>query len=50
MDREELGERGSWRRRREKEVSRGEEPGVRGFEEDRREMDDLEECGVSMYL
>lgn len=50
VDREELGERGSWRRRREKEVSRGAEPGVRGFEEDRREMDDLEECGVSMYL
>lgn len=46
---EDLGERGNWRR--EKEVSRGAEPGVRGFEEDRREMDGLEECSVSsLYL
>lgn len=47
---EDLGERGSWRRRREKEVSRGAEPGVRGFEEDRREMDGLEECVVSVLV
>lgn len=31
-----------------KEVSWGAEPGVRGFEEDRREMDGSEECGVSI--
>lgn len=48
---EDLGERRSWRRRREKEVSGDAEPGVRGFEEDRREMDGLEECAVSsLYL
>lgn len=50
VDREELGERGSWKRRREKEVSGGEDPGVRGFEEDRREMDGLEECSAPLYL
>lgn len=49
-DREELGEGGSWRRRREKEVSRGAEPGVRGFEDDSREMDALEECGSFLYI
>lgn len=46
----ELGERGSWKRRREKEVSGGAKPGVRGFEEDRREMDGSEECGAPLYF
>lgn len=31
-----------------KDVSGGTEPGVRGFEEDSREMDRSEECGVSL--
>lgn len=49
-DRKDLGERGRWRRRREKEVSGGAEPGVRGFEEDSREMDGLEERGGPLFL
>lgn len=36
------------REERKKEVSRGEEPGVRGFEEDRLKMDGSEECGESL--
>lgn len=51
MDREELGEMGgggAGKGRREKEVSRDAEPGVRGFEEDSREMDGSEECGESL--
>lgn len=39
---------GELERRREKEVSRGAEPGVRGFEEDRLKMDGSEECGESL--
>lgn len=36
--------------RRGEEVSGGSEPGVRGFEEDRSEMDGMEECGMSVYM
>lgn len=45
MDREELGQRGSWTRREggKKDVSRGPQPGVRGFKEDSGEIDSSEE-------
>lgn len=34
----------------EEEIPWGAEPGVRGFEDDSREMDALEECGVTLYM
>lgn len=40
----------SWEGGEKKEVSRGAEPGVRGFEDDSREMDASEECVSSLYM
>ncbi len=51
----ELGGKGGQRGVRKKweletdKISRGAEPGVRGFEEDSKEMDGSEECAASPY-
>lgn len=52
-NREELGQWGSLRRKggeKKKDVSKGAEPGVRGFEEDSGEMDSLGERSMALYM